>query len=71
MRMTAEVRPAQEQAMDLLHSTLDNFEALASVLDDLIATYQAEPDNRLIVERLRRARAAAERGASIVRRRMN
>jgi len=71
MGMTPELRPAQEQAMNLLHSTLDNFEALASVLDDLIATYQDRPDSGPIIERLRRARAAAERGASIVRDRLN
>lgn len=57
--------------MNLLNSTLDNFEALASVLDDLIATYQDKPEHGAVIERLRRARAAAQRGAEIVRDRLN
>ena len=57
--------------MNLLNSTLDNFEALASVLDKLIATYQDRPEHGAVIERLRRAKAAAQRGAEIVRDRMN
>lgn len=65
--LMAKVSPKQPVSQDLLQNVIQDFEALVRVVDNSIKAFAPDEHDGEIVERLGRARLAAERGAHLAR----